>query len=71
MARNTGFDGDAITRLKVSYGRMDGDDLVQNSCSLISVDKRKSYLSSGLMTEDVFVLDDHGPYAPRMPKMHV
>ena len=33
MTRHTGFDGDAITGLKMSYGRMDGDDLVQSGCS--------------------------------------
>jgi hypothetical protein len=28
-------------------------------------------LSGGLMTEDVFVLHDHRPNAPSMPKVHV
>ena len=35
-ARSFWFDCDTITRLKTSYGRMDGDDLVQNGCSWMS-----------------------------------
>jgi len=29
------------------------------------------YLSGRLMAEDMFVLHNHGPYAPSMPEMHV
>ena len=54
MARNTGLDCDTVTRLKMSYRRMDGDDpiTVQNGCSWISKCMIKSCEIPLLQTHD-------------------
>ena len=52
MARNTGLDCDTVTRFKMSYRRMDGDDPVQNGCSWISKCMIKSCEIPLLQTHD-------------------
>jgi hypothetical protein len=52
MARNTGLDCDTVTKLKMSYRRMDGDDPVQNGCSWISKCMIKSCEIPLLQTHD-------------------